>query len=241
MLIHLQFLSITYVRQLKHPMMDIGKRAVEIIDAYYDLISPRFPLSLSNLQSFAGNTMAEVGVRIMVFGENGVLEFLPDRFEARFSNLRTDGDTAIAKECVGLAEQGLDGAYPNGQWLNSSIKTKAWFKCEGGSDSVTELIDSSVGAKFHELPKSTGAGSPTFTIGADIQYENEGWSMGVSLAKSALPNSDLYLAVDLNYLDAGTIRDLPSRIEHFEATYKSLLAHFGLELPEKIGSESKEP
>lgn len=104
--------DITYDAYFLSPVLDLPAKSNEILKRFHEIISPRYFLPLSALQSFGGNSFSDVMLKVILFDGKGIFELTPERLHVKFTGASTKDDIAVVKDCLTLAIETVKGSFP---------------------------------------------------------------------------------------------------------------------------------
>ena len=221
--------DIGYEIDFAQPVFELPTKAVQVLEAFYKCLSPRFPMGMSDLQSLGGVSYADIMLRINLSGANGAIAITAERLSASFTGLRSNDELKTVENCVTLSEDALNMALPELSVRARNIRVLSWLECEGGSDAVKRLLDKHGQAELPLAGVDLGADELNYRFGAELTNAGERWSAVISLEGSAIKQANLYFRLETNFLEDGKYDSLERRIEHTRDLYYRILKGFGLE------------
>lgn len=229
-------INVNYQIEFVQPLFQLPSMAVQVIEAFYKTLNPRFSLQMSDLQSRSGTTYADVALIFNLFSGAGLLEIRPDKFSATFQNLRSEADLKKVRDCVELSEDTIRDLFPSLEVSRCLIRLSLWLQCEGGADAVNRILDKHGSAGFPIAKEDFGAQDLEYTLRAELKNVDERWQTGFTLQRSAISEAELFYGIDATYEAVGKYNSLEQRVEHTREMSLGLLATLGLE-PETGGTK----
>ena len=239
MKVSIHFMSVAYEAGFKEPAFDVPQSVPQILADFYRALSPKFPIKLSDMQAFGGNTLSDVIVRILLFSGNGQLELRLDKFSAVFRGVRTAEDVGIVGTCINICNEVLNATLPNMIVEKTSIRTDSWLACEGAAAAAQGLLEELHTPRDHSGVKGFDDAKLRHLENAELRNDAEGWSATFGLDESLIPQAHLYFSCSVTYTEAGRYKTLSERTEHAEGVYRSILTYYGLEAESDVEAKGK--
>lgn len=217
--------EVTFVR----PIFEVALSAVQIMKSLYANLNPRFAISMADLQSLSGQTMADVGVIVSLFNDQGSIEVRPERLLGRFDRLQNKTDGTVVRDCLKLVEKAVFESVKEAEVASTTIRTSSWLAIEGMEDPADYFLGPSGKLSLRLNAEKLKSDPLTFAPRIYARNEKEKWSATFVVDKSAFTGTHLFFVCDLTYLPHGAFNSLDERAEHLEVQYKRLLAEIGLE------------
>lgn len=219
-------------RPFRRPNFKLSRCAVEVLESFYDALSPDYTPAMSDLSAKPAMTMGDIAIRISMFGGNGLVEIGAEKMTARFEGLHSKKDGEAVQNVVLLSEAALQKALPDIEYKGAAIRTSAWLACDGGTKAVESFLEKYAAPKANIKPKTFGAERIKIPIHAGVTNETEGWDVRVFMDLSDLPSTDLYVACNGTFTEDGKFVGLEARVNHLENIYRDMFKHYGLERAE---------
>lgn len=222
-------LNLAYKAAFAEPVFDLVTVPGRVFKSFYKTLNPKFSMGMSDLQSVGGASYADVSYKINLFGGSGTLTITAEGLQAIFQGLRTPEDIKTVTDCIILSDQALREAFPGTSIKSRQYTALTWLECEGGSESVRQLLHNRGNQVVPLAEGDLGAEKVSYSLGADFTNDAEGWGGRIALERSLLDQADLYYRMESAYIDTGKYATLESQIQHTQDVYLEMLHRFGLE------------
>jgi hypothetical protein len=223
----LHLLNIEYTIIFDKPLFTLPQVQVEILRKAYDHFGEIYSIGLSDLQAGGGTTFSDVFVRIGIPGLRGLVEIRADRFSGTFRGMSYQTQIEEVKTGVQRLEEMLAEILPHLGRKTTSISATSWITCEGGADTVRDLLQRHQAANM--CSEDFGATTVELFLRGQLRNDAEGWNTTFALEPSVPKEADLYFVCVIHYLESGRYSTFQDRTGHFERMHVGILQHFGLE------------
>jgi len=223
-------IDVTYEAVFATPAFDLASRNVSALRALYEAISPRFPISMQNLQASGGTSVADLRVRATLFNGHGVLEISAERLSAVFTQLRSRSDTEIAKDCVRLAQAALRTALPDTRNREENINCVAYLELVNDSQSANDYLDNLMSKQKIIRPGSFNASDVHYGLSAEIRDSAAGWKTSLRVDAARFDPRILIINCHTTYPAEGTLRSFEDQAGHVEKILETATRELGLEM-----------
>ena len=233
-------LDIGYGLTLAEPAFELPTIGHRVFETFYKTLSPRFSVSLSDLQSNPARTYEDFSYTINLLGGSGTLKIKTQGLAASFERLSSDEHLKLISDCVALCEEALWTVLPDSGLKSRQFTVVSWLKCEGGAQAVNDLLQRH---GSQGIPIATGDFAIEdiyYRLGADFTTMSEGWDGKLALERSALDGADLFYRLETAYLGNSRYSGLEPQIEHARELYFGILRGFGLERVETTEDRGQE-
>lgn len=222
MLFSPRWIDVTYEAAFSAPLFDLPTRNVAILKAFHETISPRFAISLNDLQVTGGATLGDVRARVVVFGGNGIFDIFVEKFAAAFTNLRTQSDIEIVKDCMLLANHAMRSVLPTVSYREVILTSTLFLNLQGPENAATEFLDS-----FPSANRLTAAGLAQGTevhygLLADFENSSEAWRVTVRMERSYADQRILIIIARASYGMGGTLQTFSDQAAHLEGVLEAV-------------------
>lgn len=222
--------------QLLEPYLLLPTRLAEVFDIFYKALSPRHPISLTDMQSIGGNSFGDLKLTINVFGGNGRIDITPTGLITDLRNLvQSDEDLKAIRDYLVTCEQSLIAALRTSEKafagiLQRDIRANAWIECEEGKEAAEAwLIER--GNLALKLPKGAFADlKREYTLQIHLIDDKGTRRLGVGIQRSQLEIGHLFLACEhqLHRKD-DALGPMDAHFDRAYAELEDLLRQLGLE------------
>jgi hypothetical protein len=176
------------VSAFSEPAFRLGVQASDVIEVFYRALKSSQNLTLNDLQTFGGNTYADLRLTINTFRGGGRVDITPGALTVDVTGV--PGETnhlEVAKEHLQLCENTLRRALPALEISSRLLHAHLWMACEGGTTAMEAFLEKKGNAalKFDQGPYA--ALKKEFKIqfnGLDTsRVQRWGWIWSVPCAK----------------------------------------------------------
>ena len=233
-------LDIGYGLTLAEPAFELATIGHRVFETFYKTLSPRFSVSLSDLQSNPARTYEDFSYTINLLGGSGTLNIKTQGLTAGFERLSSDEHLKLISDCVALCEEALWTVLPNSGLKSRQFTVLSWLKCEGGAQAANDLLQRHGSQGIPIAPGDFAIEDLNYRLGADFTTMSESWGGKLALERSALDGADLFYRLETTYLDNSHYSGLEPQIEHARELYFGILRGFGLERAETAEDRERE-
>lgn len=201
----------------------------QIIEPIHDALSEELVVPSDAIKVETGNSIENSAVTVNLLAGNVVFEARLDGYKAHFLNLRNPGDFNFAERCTRNFANAVSAFLSDGKPALCRMVTSSWLNLEGGVNSAEELVASLTSLSGNPDPFRINSTKTTSRVKFDCLNIEELWSIALTLEKSALPGTDLFLEVGGEYLSESTFSDFDSRITHMRYVSAQIASNLKLE------------
>ena len=180
-----------------------------------------------------GNSIATAKVTLSLLSGFQTFEARLDGFEAHFLDLRSPGGGAQARESVKLFGNAVCGFLSDGLPDRYTITVPKWLKVDGGYAAADDLVRSL--ARKTDSNDPFGIGAHTIPSQATFSCTNldANWTASIMIAKSLLPDTQLFLQVGAEYQSGSGLENFVDRAEHVAEIWNSVAGSLGLTVSQR--------
>jgi hypothetical protein len=222
--------------QLLKPYLLLPKRLPEVFDAFFEALSPRHRVLLTDMQSVGGNSFGDLKLTINVFNGSGRIEITPSGFVTDLRDLvHTDDDLKVIRDYLVTCEQALitgigTDEKESTELLQRDIRAYLWIESEDGKEAAEAWLRNR-GEKALALKADTYPDmNAEFTLQVHLQSRNGNVRMGVGIQRSLGPVGHLYLACEhQSHRKEEALAPMDKNFDKAYADLEGLLRSVGLE------------
>ena len=233
-------LDIGYGLTLAEPAFELATIGHRVFETFYKILSPRFPVNLSDLQSTPARTYEDFSYTINLFGGSGTLNIRTQGLAAGFERLSSNEHLKLISDCVALCEEALWTVLPDSELKSRQFTVLSWLKCEGGTRAVNDLLQRHGSQGIPIAVGDFAIEDLNYRLGADFTTMSESWGGKLALERSALDGADLFYRLETTYLGNSRYSGLEPQIEHARELYFGILRGFDLERAETTEDRGQE-
>ena len=188
------------------PALELVGEIPRLIRAVYQTFADRYPgLPVSAFKALNSNTLSEVGLSISLL--EGRLEIIlkVDQFSVQATNLRRPEEVRFAQDCVLLMQNFINKSMsPKEGAVN--LRIASWLRVHGGKDELVKKLNRIAKPQRTTFDKAR-IGAETMEHFTKVSFRNEaaGWQLTVLAEPAALPDADLYLYRDYQFMPGGEL------------------------------------
>ena len=203
----------------------------QILEPIYDALSRELYIPPDAIRVESGNTIASAFVTITLFSGKWVFEARMDGYKAAFFDLHTTEDLSKAKRCIYFFEDAVSKFLDNEGLAIWRIEVLSWLKFEnGGVDAAVDLVNQLTWLSGDHDPFQIGSTKTESRVKFECSNKEKFWEVWITLAKSVLPDTDLFYEVSATYNQGSQYDSLDKKSEHFEKLFKAITEKLDLEL-----------
>lgn len=230
-------LQLSFDAYFRQPAFDVSISLATVAREVHRSFAASFGVRLSDITSLPGGNLGEVGLRIAVPAVSAEVELRLDRANCRFSGIGAGHQLDSAKKLIAGLHEAVPVALPGAEIGASVFKVSSWIRCEGGAGVAHALLDAAARPAQPIDASALGASSISYGLKFDLENASEAWRAAVVIERSLIQRSDLFVLLDLGFLDAPGAEEPASRIAKAEAIYLGILGRFGLQ-PKTLGTNA---
>lgn len=218
------------VSAFSEPAFRLGVQASDVMEVFYRALKSSQNLTLNDLQTFGGNSYADLRLTINTFRGGGRVDITPGALIVEMR--RAPGETnylEVAKEHLQLCENTLRRALPAVEISNRLLQAHLWMACEGGSAAMEAFLEEKGNAALKFDQGAYAALKKEFKIQFNGLDASKATMLGLDLERST-GEGDLFLR--FSHRQYGSPALTQAVTEQFETARKelqTLMLHVGLE------------
>ncbi len=206
----------------------------QVIEPVYDAFTGAgIPIPADALCVENGNSIATAKVTLSLLSGLQTFEARLDGFEAHFLDLRSAEAVAQARESVKLFGDAVCGFLSDGRPDRYTITVPTWLKVDGGYDAADALVRNIAWKTDSTDPFRVGAHTVTSQVTFACTNLDANWAAHIAIARSQLPDTDLFLQVAADYGPASRLKKLVDRAEHVAEIWNSVAGSIGLTVSQR--------
>ncbi len=201
---------------------------VQIIEPIHDALIQELIIPSDAIRVENGNTIDSSVVSLNLASPNCVMEARLNGYRAHFSEIRNPDDLECAKKCMRRFESAASGFLQDGRPALWKLRAPFWLAVEGGTNATEHMIRQLTWRPNERDPFEIGATATRSVAKFDSSNEEEVWSAGVHLDKSAIPEADLFLDVYSEYGSGSSYVSFDDKAEHIYKIVNTVCEKLGL-------------
>jgi hypothetical protein len=233
---NVQSFNVTYqatFSQLAFPLTGpVG--GVNAIKTFYQEINPRFSINTEDIRLYSGSSMADLKMRLLLFGGLGEIELAPERLQATFKNAVKADDLTLIKDCIVLSLNALASWWPEVKFREELLQFMAFLKLKDAQErGIARFLDELMPAvgKKEMSAKDFGASELHYQPNYVFADSKAGWRVDLHLYQSQFVDETLILAGTSTYKAGGIMETIEKKFDHTLRVSQSFLMQHGLEFP----------
>lgn len=224
-----QRIDVTYEGRFRTPWFDLPRVVHTFVGNLYERVNPRFAIPLENIQGLPANTMADAGLRVLMFGGVGEIEVKPGGLLMQFQKLATDQDLMTVMDCARLVSDVVASTSGSASLEPSTIRTLSWIKCEADRDAIERLLDDMNLAKVSVVADALGATKAASHCRREFSHDTERWVVSAEVDRSAVETTDIVYAFRVEFLAGSKLAAFEEQLRFAAMMHIKALGVFGLE------------
>jgi hypothetical protein len=220
--------DITYDAFFAAPLLDLPRISLDVLKRFHEIISPRYTVPLSGLQSTGGNSLADVRLRVELFDGKGIFELTPQKLAVNFANIISSEDIEIIKDCLTLALDAVKSSIPDADISGEIIRSNCVLQISDG-----EFVASGHFDKFFHLrgifnPELYGATDVRNGLRTQFANSEELWRMFFDVSPNSSVNSSIDFSLMATYERGSKYSSVYEKSRHMETVTDAYLGQIGL-------------
>jgi len=233
---NVQSFNVTYqatFSQLAFPLTGpVG--GVNAIKTFYHEIHPRFSINTEDIHLFSGSSMADLKMRLLLFGGLGEIELTPERLQATFKNAVKADDLTLIKDCIVLSLNALASWWPEVKFREEILRFMVFMELKDAQErGIVRFLDEQMPASGkREMPaKDFNASELHYQPNFVFADSKAGWKVDLHLYQSQFADETLILAGRSTYKAGGAMETIEKKFDHTLKVSQSFLTQHGVEFP----------
>ncbi|HVB78985.1 MAG TPA: hypothetical protein VNE82_03430 [Candidatus Binataceae bacterium] len=211
------------------PALTVVGNIPDLLGKAYRLFADRYPgVPVSAFKALNSNTLSEVGIAISLLDARLEITLRVDQFTVQATELRTPEETRLAQDCVLLMQDFVDKTLdPSAGTV--SLRIASWLLVNGGKAQILKnlrKISKPQSTTFN--PKQIGAEKMESFTKVNFQNETAGWQLSVLAEPAAIPDADLYLYRDYQFLPGGELDSSEKKLGFLEMSSLAVYEWLGI-------------
>jgi hypothetical protein len=218
-----------YSAPFASPALELVGDIPHLIRAVYQTFADRYPgVPVSAFKALNSNTLSEVGLLISLLEGRLEITLRVDQFSVQATNLRTPEETRLAQDCVLLMQAFINRSMsPKEGAVN--LRIASWLRVDGGKDALMKKLNQIAKPQRTTFDKDR-IGAKTMEHFTKVNFRNEagGWQFTVLVEPAALPDADLYLYRDYQFLPGGEFDTSEKKLGFLETSSIAISEWLGI-------------
>ena len=188
------------------PALELVGEIPRLIRAVYQAFADRYPgLPVSAFKALNSNTLSEVGLSISLLEGRLEITLRVDQSSVEATNLRTPEEVRFAQDCVLLMQDFINKSMSPKEGV-VNLRIASWLRVDGGKDQLVKKLNQIAKPQRTTFNKAR-IGAETMEHFTKVSFRNEaaGWQLTVLAEPAALPDADLYLYRDYQFMPGGEL------------------------------------
>lgn len=201
----------------------------QIVEPIYDAFDAagfRVPADALRVQN--GDSIATAKVSMSLLSGRHTFEARLDGCEAHFYDLQSREAIDHAAQVARLFCDTICNFLSDGVHSRTVITARTWLTVDGGQDSAENIVRSVASSSESNDPFQIGAHTVPAQATFTCRNQDANWIASITIAKSQLPDSNLFLETALEYEQKSTYGQFADKAEHVEEIWRSVTASLGL-------------
>jgi hypothetical protein len=218
-----------YSAPFASPALELVGDIPRFISAVYQAFADRYPdVSTSAFRALNSNTLSEVGLSIILLEGRLEITLRVDQFTVQARNLITPEETRFAQDCTLLMHNFIDKSMSRKEGA-VNLRIASWLRIDGGRDGAVKKLNQIAKPQRTTFDKARiDAKTMEHFIKVNFRNETAGWLLTVLAEPSALPDADLYLLRDYQFLAGGELDSREKRLAFLETSSVAINEWLGI-------------
>jgi len=222
----------TYSAPFVSPALELVGEIPRLIRAVYQAFADRYPgLPVSAFKALNSNTLSEVGLSISLLAGRLEITLRVDQFSVQATNLRTLEEVRSAQDCVLLMQDFITKSMTPKEGV-VNLRIASWLRVDGGKDELVKKLNQIAKPQRTTFNKAR-IGAKTMEHSPKTIFRNEvsGWQLTVLAEPSLLPDADLYLYRDYQFLPGCEFDTIEKKLGFLETSSIAITEWLGIGMP----------
>lgn len=200
----------------------------QIIEPIHDAFNVEVTIPSDAIVLETGNTIATASATLTLSSGLSKFEARLDGYKVHFLDLRSSADIERAKRHTRLFENAVSGFLSDGIPAHSRIVTPIWLEVDGAMEAAESFVRRFAWASDSDDPLQIGATRTSSSVKFQCSNMDDQWTYGITLDKSVLPGTHLFMEIDAGYSSGSQYNSLNKEVEHFTEVTHSVIDKLGL-------------
>jgi len=211
------------------PALELVGEIPRLIRAVYQAFADRYPgLPVSAFKALNSNTLSEVGLSISLLEGRLEITLRVDQSSVQATNLRTPEEVRFAQDCVLLMQDFINKSMSPKEGV-VNLRIASWLRVDGGKDELVKKLNQIAKPQRTTFNKARiGAETMEHFPKANFRNEAAGWQLTVLAEPAALPDADLYLYRDYQFLPGCEFDTSEKKLGFLETSSIAIIEWLGI-------------
>ena len=218
-----------YTVPFTSPALELLGGTPDLVRGLYRSFVDRYPgIPVGAFRALSSNNLSEVGLQVSLLDGRLEISLRVDQMSAQATNLRSSQETGFAQDCALLMHAfmektttAIEGAV--------SLRIASWLNVDVGKDGIHKILARV--AKPERLqfdPTRIGAEQMEHFLRMTFQNLTTGWQLLFVAEPAAVPDANLYLLRDYQFLPGGEFDTAEKRLGFLEMSSNAICEWLGI-------------
>lgn len=210
------------------PAFELVDERRRILSTLYErLVSNSFPLSLSDIQSPAASTLADVKVQLSTFGGVAKAELHGGGLTTQGSGIVTEGDREIIWGFMTTVDGAVQELLGSGRVARRKITEYVHLRTDMEGFDAQQFVNDLASGKRELEASRVGADRVDHRYDITVSSDAHGWETRMAIEPSVLPEAALFAFHSITYTDCPST---PESLADAEKQMQKILYLLGIEV-----------
>lgn len=212
-----------YTVPFASPALELLGNIPDLIRGLYKTFADRYPgIPVGAFRALSSNNLSEVGLQVSLLDGRLEISMRVDQLSVRATNLRGPQETRLGQDCALLMHAfrekttaAIEGSV--------SLRIASWLNVDVGKDGITEILGRASTPQCAPFERARiGAERMDYLPRINFQNSTAGWHLFVVAEPSAIPDANLYLLRDYQFLPGGEFDSTEKRLGFLEMSSNAI-------------------
>lgn len=202
-----------YEARFSAPLFDLPGRSTELLRSLHGELGTRFSISPGDMHVWGGASLADVRLRVDMFGERGRIEVTVDKLLCDFDNLLTASDIAICQDCIVASERVIQESWPDMNFEFASMNLNYTVELGNGIDSASDYLSRVTAPGISLDLKEIDGAVKRQGIRLEIENEKGKWRVFITSDPRIGEKKSIFVSISAMFGSDSAVQGVEKRVD----------------------------
>ena len=218
-----------YTVPFASPALELLGGIPDLIRNLYRMFADRYPgIPVGAFRALSSNNLSEVGLQVSLLNGQLEISMRVDQMSVQATNLRSPQETRFAQDCALLMDAFMEKTTAATEGA-VTLRIASWRNVDVGKDGVAEILARAATPQCSPFdPAWVGAERMDHFLRMTFQNLTARWQLLFGAEPAAIPDANLYLLRDYQFLPGGEFDTTEKRLGFLEMSSKAICEWLGI-------------
>jgi len=218
-----------YTVPFASPALELLGSIPDLIRGLYQMFADRYPgIPVVAFRALSSNNLSEVGLQVSLLDGRLEISIRVDQMSVQATNLRSPQETRFGQDCALLMHAFMEKTTAATEGA-VSLRIASWLNVDVDKDGVAEILAQAATPQRAPFdPALIGAERIDHFLRMTFQNLTAGWQLLFAAEPAAIPDANLYLMRDYQFLPGGEFDTTEKRLGFSEMSSKAICEWLGI-------------